>query len=131
MSTIGSKTSKIVGNFRFQDTITLVKSENGSYVDGLYVEGTEEIIELEGHHQPATDDSRSNLPEGERLREVKNVWVKSFDKDLIRPMRQGTDNSRGDVLIIDNIDYEVYFVDNYSLNGHIMAIAVRREDQSD
>ena len=128
---IGNKTSRLTTNLRFGDEVLLIKSSTGEYVDGIYQEGVQETTTMTAHHQPADSDDRQNLPENERLREVKKVWVRSFEKDLIRPMRQGDNNTRGDVLQINDIKYEVYSVDNFSLDGHIMAICVRQEGQSD
>jgi len=128
---IGNKTSRLTTNLRFGDSITLIKRSTGNYVDGIYVEGAEETTELICHHQAATEDDRQNLPIGERMREVMKFYIKSDDRELIRPLRQGVDNSRGDILRVGTINYEVFSVDNYSWNGHIKALAIRRENQDD
>ena len=62
---------------------------------------------------------------------MKQIFIKTKNKDLVRPMRQGLINTRGDIIRINNLDYEVYQVNNHVLNQHLEIIAVRREDQSD
>ena len=128
---IGNHTQRLPTNIRFRTTFLLVKRDAGSYIDGIYQGGTEEITTQTGNIQIANQDERLNLPEGERLNEAITVYVKTQDKSLIRPVRQGVNNSRGDIIRFNSLDYEVYFVDNFSINGHIKAIAMRQEDQSD
>lgn len=128
---IGNKTSRLTNNLRFGSPLILIKNATGAYTDGLYVKGADEETEIVGHYQSATEDDRQNLPEGERLREAIKVWIKTDDRDLIRPIRQGSSNSPGDVIRISTLDYEVYSVDNYSNDQHIMAICMRIENQDD
>ncbi|MEE9451377.1 MAG: hypothetical protein V3V61_01310 [Gammaproteobacteria bacterium] len=127
---IGNATSRLTTNQRFGDTVTLIKN-TGSYVNGAYVDGTPQTISVRVHHQPSNADDRSNLPEGERLREAITVWIKSSDREFVRPVRQGVKNSKGDIFQIGGINYEVYSVDNFSLDQHIKAICMRIENQSD
>ena len=112
---IGNHTKRLPTNIRFRSAFLLVKRGAGSYVDGMYQEGPEEATNQIGNIQIADQDERLNLPEGERLNEAITVYVRSDDKDLIRPGRQGINNSRGDVIRYNNLDYEVYFVDNFSI----------------
>ena len=131
MSILGLRSSQLITNPRFLKTVTLIKQQGGQYVDGLYVEGLEETTIQQAHWQPIDEDERLNLPETERLREALKIWVATTDKQLLRPMRQGVDNTRGDIIRIDTLDYEVLSVDNFSSNYHISAVIVRRENQSD
>ncbi len=129
---IGRVTGRVPTNLRFGTGATLLKWGDGAYVDGMYVAGTQEATTITLHKQPATDDDRSNLPEGERLREAIAVWVKTQDKMLLRPMTQGNQsNTRGDIIVLDDLQYEVTHVDNYTYNNHIYAICMRIENQND
>jgi hypothetical protein len=84
------------------------------------------------NYQPASIDDRNNLPEGERLREAITVYIKSSDRDLLRPMRQGaTDNTPGDIIRVNNLDYEVYTVESFANSQHIKAVCMRVEGQDD
>ena len=128
---IGSLTENLPTGLRFGTSIELIKRASGSYVDGLYQEGAQEVTLLTANVQPGSQDDRQNVPSGERITEVIAVFIKSRDRNLIRPARQGVNNSRGDVIRINNLDYEVSSVNNYSLNGHIKAVCYRRENQND
>jgi len=130
MSTIGLKTSRLITSQRFRASVLLKKFNTGSYVDGRYIAGTEVLIPLQAHYQPVNDDTRENLEGGERIREAVKVWIKSADRDFIRPLRQGDPNSSGDILVINGLDYEVYTVNNYTLNQHIEVTAMRIENQN-
>jgi hypothetical protein len=127
---IGNKTSRLTTNLRFGLPVTLIKKGAGAYdASGLYQDGATEATTVTAHHQPATEDDRMNLPEGERVSEAITVYIKTDDRDLVRPMRQGVDNSAGDIFQIGGINYEVYSVDNYSSDKHIKALCMRRDNQ--
>lgn len=126
---LGTFTTRLPTSPRFKTSLTLIKRGSGEYVDGLYVEGNQNSVELIANVQPASQDDRNNLEIGERVAEIITVYIRSQERDLIRPMRQGANNSRGDIMKINNLDYEVYSVDNFSINGHIKALCFRRENQ--
>ena len=128
---IGARTTRLPTSLRFGSSVLLIKRDAGGYADGLYIEGAQEVVVLTANVQPASQDDRDNLEIGERIKEVITVYIRSTERDLVRPMRQGDDNSRGDIIRVNSIDYEVYSVDNYSINGHIKALCFRRENQSD
>lgn len=127
---VGARTTRLPTGLRFGTTVLLIKRGSGSNVDGLYIEGPQEVTTLTANVQPVSQDDRQNLEIGERVLEVITVYIQSQERDLIRPMRQGVNNTRGDVIKVNQIDYEVYSVDNYSINGHIKALCFRRENQN-
>lgn len=127
---VGARTTRLPVGLRFGTNVLLIKTGSGSYVDGLYIEGTQEVTVLTANVQPASQDDRENLDIGERVMEIITVYIQSEERDLIRPMRQGPNNTRGDIIRINQINYEVYSVDNFSINGHIKALCFRRENQN-
>lgn len=127
---VGKNTSRLITINRYKVNATLIKCNNGAYVDGIYQRGVEEATEIKVNIQPATDDDRENLPENSNIDEAIRVYIQSIDRDLVRPLRLGSAiNTNGDIIVINNIRYEVYSVDNRSLNNHIKALCMRQDSQ--
>jgi len=126
---IGHLTYNLPTNERFGTDILLRKYASGIYIDGIYSPGAPFVLPVKASVQPASDDDRLNLPAGERIREAKTIWIKTNDPTLVRPVRQGTNNTPGDAFEIGGIVYEIYSVKNYGLNGHIKCVCMRVEDQ--
>lgn len=129
---IGKNVARLMQNRNFSSNLLLIRESAGTTNDdGIYEPGATETISIKGVHQKATDDDRSELEVSERLREVRTVWIRSTDKNLLRPMRSGANQTRGDIIQILGINYRVAKVDNFSNFHHIKAICVRIKGQSD
>ena len=106
--------------------LTILRSTQGSYVDGEWVEGTETSIPVEVNMQPFRDSELMLLPEADRSRE----WYKLYCADEIRMDKQGTSGWEADEFILDGDRYKVMKVKPYDKMGildHWKAHAARLE----
>lgn len=106
--------------------LTILRSTQGSYVGGEWVEGTETSIPVEVNIQPFKDEDLLLLPESDRSRE----WYKLFCADEIRMDKQGVAGWQADEFILDGDRYKVMKVKPYDKMGilnHYRATAARLE----
>ena len=105
--------------------LTIIRSTQGSYVNGEWVEGTETQVPLEVNIQPFRDEDLLLLPEADRSRE----WYKIYCANEIRMDKQGTSGWSADEFVYEGDRYKVMKVKHYSMSilDHYRATAARLE----
>ena len=105
--------------------LTIIRSTQGSYVNGEWVEGTQTQVPLEVNIQPFKDEDLLLLPEADRTRE----WYKIYCANEIRMDKQGTSGWSADEFVYEGDRYKVMKVKHYSMSilDHYRAIAARLE----
>ena len=105
--------------------LTIIRSTQGSYVNGEWVEGTEIQVPLEVNIQPFRDEDLLLLPEADRSRE----WYKIYCANEIRMDKQGTSGWSADEFVYEGDRYKVMKVKHYSMSilDHYRATAARLE----
>ena len=110
--------SAVVANFAVK--LTLKTTAAGSYVNGKWVEGSQNTdIVFYGVIQPTTPEDLQILPEGERRKQMKTIWTKTLLKV------DGNENNKNSDIIKDskNRIYRVVQVSDRSENGFYKAFA--------
>lgn len=90
----------------FRSPITLRRFSQGSYVDGLWVEGTYFDETITASIQPLSGEDMKELPEGRRL----SVGYKMFTSTKINTVLEAGKNINADHVLFDNKEFEVYQV---------------------
>lgn len=126
---IGKLTSRLPSGGRFGTSLSIILREGSIGNDGRWTVDPEVEVPVTGHAQPATGDDIEKLDEGDRIKEAQKVFITSYDRDSLRPLRVGADATKADIVIIKGIRYLVRHIDDYSTHGHIEAIVVREEGQ--
>ena len=105
--------------------LTIIRSTQGSYVNGEWVEGTETQVPLEVNIQPFKDQDLLLLPEADRSRE----WYKIYCANEIRMDKQGTSGWSADEFVYEGDRYKVMKVKFYKMGilDHYKAHAARLE----
>lgn len=87
--------------FRKPQTIKRVTA--GSYVDGVWVPGTESTFTIQASVQPLKDIELANLPEGRRNSDTIKLYTNS---DLLTVEDKGV-NQQPDRIVWQGFDYEI------------------------
>lgn len=105
--------------------LTLIRSTAGSYVDGVWVEGTETNVTIDVNIQPLKPSELLILPEADRSRQ----WWKMYSASEIRMDKQGTSGWAADEFVYQGDRYKVMKVENYAMGilNHYRALAARME----
>lgn len=105
--------------------LTLIRSNAGSYVDGVWVEGTETNVEIQVNIQPLKEAELLILPEADRSRQ----WWKVYSASEIRMDKQGTSGWAADEFVYQGDRYKVMKVENTSMGtlNHYKALVARLE----
>ena len=105
--------------------LTLLRSVQGDYVSGVWVDGAETEVPVEVNIQPFKDQDLLLLPEPDRAR----AWYKLYCADEIRMDKQGTDGWGADEFIFEGDRYKVMKVKSYVMGrlDHYRATAARLE----
>ncbi len=100
--------------------ITVVRTENGSYVDGIYQEGTTSTFKTLASVQQPTPDDVQMLPEGERNKDLRKFISK-------KPIRTTSDRDEviADKVIYKGNHYKIISVNDWDDYGHTTSIGVR------
>lgn len=83
-------------------TLTVTRLDAGSFVNGLWVEGSPSTFDIQCSVQPLTPDEMELVPEGRRDGEVFNL----FTGTRLLPANP-PDSKNADKVSIDGRDYEV------------------------
>lgn len=111
--------------------LTVYRKNQGSYVNGLWVEGTETNFTVNVKIQPLKDTELMILPEALRNR----AWVKLYvqagspSTPVLRCAQQGTGGYGADFFVWQGYRYEVMKESNYqdSVLEHTRVLAARVE----
>lgn len=114
-------------SFLLTKTVPIVvnRKTQGSYIDGDWVEGADNLVTIKVNIQPAKDSEILIMPESERTRE----WYKLYSADEIRTLKEGDSGWPADEFMFDGDNYRVMKVRNYSMGtlDHFKAFAARVE----
>lgn len=102
------------------EVITVVRTNGGGYVDGLYQEGTETIFKTIASAQQPTPDELEALPEGER---DKSIFKFISKKPLFTT--KDRDGEAADVVIHKGIRYKLISSGDWSSYGHTTAFGAK------
>ena len=91
--------------------LTILRHSQGSYVDGDWVEGTEQQIVIKGNYHPFSDYQVMMLPESDRTRS----WMWLFTADLVRSKREGVGGWDADRVVLDGDLYEAMASQKFSM----------------
>ena len=91
----------------FRRLITVKRVSSGSYVDGYYVEGQEEIFEIQASVQPTTTTIAGDLLQNEQQgRRVASSYILYTSVPL-----RTAHNSNADRVVINGLEHEVVQVE--------------------
>ena len=82
-----------------------------------------------GNIQPATTTERLQLPEAERLSEAIMIYFITMEKDDIRSLRIGLQQSPPDIIEYDGLQWAVRSVKDWHTSGHLEVLCTRLENQ--
>lgn len=105
--------------------VTVYREGAGSYVNGVWVEGTTSTFNIKAKIQPLSGYQVAIMPESDRTRS----WIKVFTPDTIRQKKEGPNGHGADRLYWNGDLYEVMKVFTWSktVQDHIEAHLVRVE----
>lgn len=103
--------------------LTVSRQSAGSYVRGVWVEGTTTEVEVEVNIQPVKPHEVQMMPESDRTRE----WYKVYCADELRTKQEGANGHGPDRFEWQGHTYEIMKVQNYSMSilDHWKAWAAR------
>lgn len=105
--------------------LDLLRKTQGSYVDGIWVAGTEDVVTIAANIQPLKEAELAIMPEADRTK----VWLKLYSPSPIRTDKQGTDGHDADQFVFEGDRFKVMKVEHYSMGvqDHYKAVAARVE----
>jgi len=106
-------------------TVNCSRRLPGGYMDGHWVDGGEDLFQIEANVQPFNYKDELQLKESERSRQ----WLKIYTASQLRGLEQGDSGYRGDTVIWEGYKYQVMRVHNYSMSvlDHYKALCARIE----
>lgn len=104
--------------------LAISRQSAGSYVRGVWVEGTTTEVEVEVNIQPVKPHEVQMMPESDRTRE----WYKVYCADELRTKQEGDGGHGADTFEWQGHTYEIMKVQNYAMDilSHHKAWAARR-----
>jgi hypothetical protein len=132
----GRRMARIINRHMGDDGITLIRESAGSRNEyGEYVPGATTSVSLRAVVQPVAFQGqhtmRDMLPEGATLSDYRYIDILADSAQTIRPLRVGTNQTGADVFQFESLDWEVFDGNIWDRNGHISALLVRKDAQSD
>jgi len=106
-------------------TYTVTRREQGSYVNGRWVEGTNSTFDINASIQPSKPSKVFNMPESDRLKK----WCTVYSTTFLRSKKEGDGGYSGDMFQWQGDWYEVRSVKNWDTGqtDHTESMAVRVE----
>lgn len=101
------------------EPLTILRKD-GSYVDGIWVDGVETPIIINAVIQNANPDDLIVLPEGERTTEAVKIHTTSAVRTVIE-----TSESEADEFVYDGLRWRIYNLANRKIGNYYKAIAIR------
>jgi hypothetical protein len=115
----------LVPNFLLTKTvpITIYRKTQGSYVDGIYVPGTETQVTRNVNIQPLKPSEIMLMPESERTKE----WYKLYCAEDLLTLQEGASGHDADEFVWQGYRYRIMKVKNYAMGilNHHCAYASR------
>lgn len=105
--------------------LEITRAEQGSHVNGRWVEGGTQAVEIKANVQPMREQELLLLPEADRSRE----WLNVYSAEQIRTERQGQGGWAADEFEWQGDIYKVMRVKSYKMGvlDHYEAKAARKE----
>ena len=107
-----------------QIEVTLVRSSEGGYVSGTWVDGIKEESQFLANVQPLRKGTElMSIPEADRTREL----IKLYTTTECYPVVEGDAKLKADLIVYDNKTYEVLSVSSYKMGilDHYRVVAAR------
>jgi hypothetical protein len=106
-------------------SLTLTRYNAGSYINGLWVNGSTTTPVIQANVQPLKGEEILDLPEGQRDKKAITLYTAS----LIKAPDESA-QTRGDVFTFDGDTYEVKVVRKWSMGvrDHYQALACRVDE---
>lgn len=105
--------------------INILRSTAGSYVEGVWVDGAETVVETFVNIQPLKPYEILQMPEAERTRS----WFKLYSAEPLRTLKEGTSGWAADEFVWKDDRYKIMKVDDWSnamgILEHYRAFAVK------
>ena len=123
--------SRLLTSSRYAVPFVLVQYLSGSRNadTGRWENGVETRTNYTGNIQPPTPTERLQLPEAERLSEAIMIYFITMEKDDIRSLRIGLQQSPPDVIEYDGLQWAVRSVTDWHTSGHLEVLCTRLENQ--
>lgn len=104
-------------------TITIYRKSQGTYVDGLFVDGVETQISRDVNIQPLKPSEIMMMPESERTKE----WYKVYCAEDLRTAQEGVNGWDADEFDFQGYRYRIMKVSYYLMGtlNHHKALAAR------
>lgn len=84
-------------------TISVSRRAAGSYVNGVWVPGAASVLSMEASVQPLSPREAQKLPEGERIKESRKLYL----NEELFPNDDATQKS-ADIVTIDGVQFQVF-----------------------
>jgi len=107
------------------EIITVTRTANSGYVDGIFVKGTTVNFKALASVQAPTGDELQDLPEGSR----DSSALKFFSKRPIFTISD-RDDFDADIITYQGIRYKIVTSRNWNAYGHTVAIGVRDQNNT-
>lgn len=106
----------------FRKTFTITRHDAGSYVEGVWVEGSESDIDIQASAQPLRPDEVQLLPEARRNEQAFKIYT-----DAPLQIAEPGDSTNSDKITIDGEVFELISVapNQSDVINHYKAIAVK------
>ena len=107
---------------RYRESATLIKQAAGSRVAGVWTPGAETSTAITVESAPPSGARvRDIQPDGARLQDWRMFWIYTD----VEPLRVGTGQTDGDVVLYDGIRYRVRHTADYRPHGPVEVLGVR------
>ena len=102
----------------FRSPITLRRPSAGSYVNGIWVEGSYTDSTITASIQPLTGEDMQELPEGRRLSEA----FKMYTSTPVMTVQEAGSNQNADRVVFNSKEYEVHEVNPWQNNSNFTIV---------
>ena len=102
------------------EIVTVIRTSNGSYVDGIYVKGTQSTFKTICSVQQASPEELLTLTEGERNKDIR----KFISKKIIRTSSD-KDSVLADIVRYKGFDYKIISSGDWDSYGHTTSFGAR------
>lgn len=96
--------------------ITILRKTEGRRINGIWVPGVEQQIEMQVNIQPLKPYEIQQFPESERTR----AWFKVYSAEVLRTLKEGSDGWAADEFIWKGDRYRVMKVDDWTSSMGIL-----------
>lgn len=104
---------------QFRTVFIVMRKTAGSYINGLWVEGTRSTFEIQASVQPLTGKEMEMLPEGRRNSQAVKIYT--------RTMLNTVNDANPDILLAFGSQFEIQTVEPWQSNviNHFKCIGIK------